>query len=617
MWCALSEFWRRVVGTSLFAAARALKRSEAAGPLGAGKKELGEAKIVPMDALSSSKPLRAIGPGCECRGWRGKSSRPEYEAAKFNRQDMCTPILLKPVPRPGFSKRRRGAVLLRYGTAAAAMGVAFAAALLLRSYGLPHPFLSFSFAAIAVSFWYAGTGPGLFAVILSYSTLTIFFVPVKVSGLLSESYLVIYGVLALFLSRFSSSRRRAEQMLVEARDKLEIRVAERTAELTTANEALQNAQNALSELAEKLTQEKLYLENEIRTDANFEEIVGTSPALRRVLKLVETVAPTDSTVLICGETGTGKELIARAIHSLSPRSPRAFVKLNCAAIPTGLLESELFGHEKGAFTGAVAQRIGRLELANNGTLFLDEIGDIPLELQPKLLRVLQEREFERLGSSRTLSTNVRLVAATHRDLNAMVEEGKFRSDLFFRLNVFPVSIPALRERCEDIPPLVRHFAEDFSRRMNKTIDTISSATMNAFCRYPWPGNVRELQNVIERAVILSSGPELMVRLPDLQPQARPALSQESAAAKPSRRRPVRSIVSDVNRDELIQALRDAGGQVGGPDGAATRLGLKRTTFITRMKKLGIVSNGEQEPGAENVNTSDGGHASEVQPPEQT
>ena len=485
------------------------------------------------------------------------------------------------------SLRQSASHLARYGSAILSVAVALAAAVLLRHYNLPHPFTSFSFAAIAIAFWYAGTGPGVLAAVLSYATLTVLFVPVKVGSPFSESYLIIYGVLALLLSRFSSSRRHAEQLLMDARDNLEIRVAERTAELTAVNQALENTQKELSDLTQNLTQEKLYLEDEIRTDSNFEEIVGKSSELRRVLKLVETVAPTDSTVLINGETGTGKELIARAIHNLSGRTGRTFIKLNCAAIPAGLLESELFGHERGAFTGAVSQRIGRLELANGGTLFLDEIGDIPLELQPKLLRVLQEREFERLGSTRTISTNVRLVAATNRDLSSMVQEGKFRADLFFRLNVFPISMPPLRERCEDIPALVRHFVEEFSSRMNKTIDTISSATMNAFCRYPWPGNVRELQNVIERAVILSPGPELVVPLPELQAQARPALPQESAAARPNRRPPVRSILTDVNREELIQALKEAGGRVGGPDGAASRLGLKRTTFITRMQKLGI------------------------------
>jgi formate hydrogenlyase transcriptional activator len=265
------------------------------------------------------------------------------------------------------------------------------------------------------------------------------------------------------------------------------------------------AYGQISELTDKLAQEKLYLEDEIRTEANFEEIVGKSQALHRVLKLVATVAPTDSTVLISGETGTGKELIARAIHDLSSRNSKTFAKLNCAALPAGLLESELFGHEKGAFMGAIAQRIGRLELADHGTLFLDEVGEIPLELQPKLLRVLQEREVERLGSTRTIRTDVRLIAATNRDLAAMVEEQKFRADLFFRLNVFSIQAPPLRERPEDVPLLVRHFAEEFSRRMNRRIETVSSETMNALCQYPWPGNIRELQNVIERAVILSSG----------------------------------------------------------------------------------------------------------------
>jgi formate hydrogenlyase transcriptional activator len=269
-----------------------------------------------------------------------------------------------------------------------------------------------------------------------------------------------------------------------------------------------------------------------------------------------------------------------------------------------LLESELFGHEKGAFTGAFAQRIGRLELANNGTLFLDEIGDLPLELQPKLLRVLQEREFERLGSTRTLSTNVRLIAATNRNLSAMVEEGKFRADLFFRLNVFPVDLPALRDRREDIPLLVRHFAEEFSRRMSKTIETISPATMDGLCRYPWPGNIRELQNVIERAVILSPGPALVVRLAEMERHPITEPARDAAPARSTRRRPVRSILADVDRDQIIRALKEADGRVGGPDGAASRLRLKRTTFITRMKKLGIDPNAVSEHDDATSNASD-------------
>ena len=291
------------------------------------------------------------------------------------------------------------------------------------------------------------------------------------------------------------------------------------------------AYGEIAGLKDKLAQEVIYLQDEIRTELKFEEIVGNSDALRRVLAEVETVAHTDSTVLIYGETGTGKELVARALHNLSSRKSNAFVKLNCAAIPTGLLESELFGHEKGAFTGAIAQRVGRFELANRGTVFLDEIGEIPLELQPKLLRVLQEREFERLGSTRTLRTDARLIAATNRDLGAMVEEQKFRSDLYYRLNVFPVRVPALRERREDIPLLVRHFVQQFSRRMNRGVETIPSETMNTLVRYDWPGNIRELQNVIERAVIVSTGPVLKVPLDDLRTR-RVRRSPRTEAARP-------------------------------------------------------------------------------------
>src|SRR5246127_4417092 len=486
--------------------------------------------------------------------------------------------------------RRSGAIFQRYGVASVFVAIAAAAGLMLRRYDLPHPFTSFSFAAIAVTFWYAGTGPGLLAIALSWSVLSYFFTPLKVGDLHWDSYLIIYGVFGFLVSWFSSARIRAEKFLVEARDALEIRVTERTAELTTANQELQSTKDELSQLTQKLAQENLYLEDEIRSDANFKDIVGKSPELRRVLKLVETVAPTDSTALIYGETGTGKELIARAIHDLSSRRSRTFVRLNCAAIPAGLLESELFGHEKGAFTGAFAQRIGRLELANNGTLFLDEIGDLPPELQPKLLRVLQEREFERLGSTRTLSTNVRLIAATNRDLSAMVDEGKFRSDLFFRLNVFPINVPPLRNRQEDIPLLIRHFAEEFSRRMNKSIETVSPATMEALQRYAWPGNIRELQNVIERAVILSPGPALIVALAEINRLGTPEPVGETRAAISKRRRPVRSILADVDREQMLRALKEAEGRVGGLNGAAARLGLKRTTFITRMKKLGINGN---------------------------
>jgi formate hydrogenlyase transcriptional activator len=343
--------------------------------------------------------------------------------------------------------------------------------------------------------------------------------------------------------------------------------------------ALSNAfsYQRIEELNAQLAQEKLYLQDEIRSDQLFEDIIGRSTALRRVLHEIETVAPTDSTVLISGETGSGKELVARAIHQLSARRDQAFVKLNCAAIPTGLLESELFGHEKGAFTGAIAQRIGRFELANRGTVFLDEIGEIPLELQPKLLRVLQEREFERLGSARTLRTDARLIAATNRDLAAMVEEQRFRQDLFYRLDVFPIQVPPLRERREDVPMLVRHFAQQFARRMKKTIDTIPSETMNALVEYDWPGNIRELQNLIERAVILSPGPVLNV------PQT--AINGRSHA---SARESETETLEQSERRHIVSALESSKWVIAGPNGAAAKLGVKRSTLQFRMRKLGIV-----------------------------
>lgn len=311
----------------------------------------------------------------------------------------------------------------------------------------------------------------------------------------------------------------------------------------------------------------------------FEGMVGSSLALRRTLEQVMTVAPTDATVLIQGETGTGKELIARAVHNLSPRRDRQYVRFNCAAIPLGLLESELFGHEKGAFTGAVARKIGRFELANKGTLFLDEIGDVPLELQAKLLRVLQEREFERLGSNQTQEVNVRLVAATHRDLRKMVSEGRFRSDLYFRLNIFPVSAPPLRERREDIPLLVKFFAEDCVSRINRRVKTIPANTMRVLAEYDWPGNVRELQNFIERAVILSPGSELRAPIEDLD------WSKQVAQPQPE-------TLAQAEYGHILRALKESGWVVGGPRGAARKLGLKRTTLIGKMRKMGILRSTE-------------------------
>ena len=336
----------------------------------------------------------------------------------------------------------------------------------------------------------------------------------------------------------------------------------------------------IGELKNKLAKEKLYLEDEIRTEFNFDEIVGRSSALRRILEQIETVAGTNSTVLILGETGTGKELIARAIHNLSARNNHTFVKLNCSAIPAGLLESELFGHERGAFTGAITQKIGRFELADGGTLFLDEVGDIPLELQPKLLRVLQEQEFERLGSTRTIRTNVRLVAATNRDLDVMVESREFRSDLFYRLNVFPIIAPPLRERAEDIPLLVRYFAQRLSRRMNKRIETIPTETMDAMMRYHWPGNIRELENFIERAVILSKGTTLDAPVRELERRGTVAPEESSSSGRPA-------TMEAAEREHILAALRSTNWTLGGPNGAAARLGMKRTTLQSRMKKLGI------------------------------
>jgi len=333
----------------------------------------------------------------------------------------------------------------------------------------------------------------------------------------------------------------------------------------------------LAEMKERLATEKLYLEDEIRLDQNIGNMVGQGPVFQAVLKGIQTVAPTGATVLITGETGTGKELVARAVHELSGRSKGSFVKVNCAAIPASLLESELFGHEKGSFTGAVAQKIGRFELAHHGTLFLDEIGEMPLELQPKLLRALQDQEFERVGGSRTIHTNARLVAATNRDLKAMVDEGKFRADLYYRLHVFPLHVPPLRERREDIPLLTRYFVQKHAQRMGRDIDTIPTAVLDALTGYDWPGNIRELQNVLERSVILTNGRVLQVPLCELTGEMGPGILQGGVPAESP----------NAERARILKALEEAKGQVGGPDGAAARLGLKRTTLQSRMRKHNI------------------------------
>jgi formate hydrogenlyase transcriptional activator len=340
--------------------------------------------------------------------------------------------------------------------------------------------------------------------------------------------------------------------------------------------ALENAMayRGVTVIKNHLAEEKQYLETEVR--AEFGEVIGKSRALQNALKAAKTVAPTDATVLLLGETGTGKELLARAIHNLSPRSERTFVRFSGAALPATLLESELFGYEKGAFTGAAMRKVGRLELSDHGTLFLDEVGDIPLEVQPKLLRVLQEREFERLGSTRTLQVDVRIIAATNRNLEAMVEEGTFRSDLFYRLNVFPIRVPPLRERPEDIPTLVRYYTDRFAKRLQRPIATIPPDVMDALRRWPWPGNIRELQNVIQRAVILSPGPELQIPMQDFRPKPVGSPARSGTGT-----------LQDVNRQTILEALRDSGGVVAGPGGAAARLGLKRTTLQSMMRKLGI------------------------------
>jgi formate hydrogenlyase transcriptional activator len=410
----------------------------------------------------------------------------------------------------------------------------------------------------------AGNGPGYLPFLNNYNAReglrSSMLLPLVLNG--AQSSLGVLALASRLESAFSREevdflRQVAQQIAVGVRNALEHR--------------------KLSESAERVSEQKSYLEEEIRAEQDFEDIVGPSTALRNVLQQVETVAPIDATVLIQGETGTGKELIARAIHDRSSRRERTFVKINCAAIPMGLLESELFGHEKGAFTGAIARKIGRFELANQGTLFLDEIGDVPLELQPKLLRVLQEQEFERLGGTTTHKVDVRFIAATNRNLGAMVAEGSFRSDLFYRLNVFPILLPPLRERPDDIPVLARYFTGKYARRMNRSVRRIPTPTLDAMSRYAWPGNVRELQNFIERAVILTKDGELRAPLSELKVESTPS--------------PVAVMelktLRDLEREHILQALEKSNWVIGGLSGAAARLGMKRTSLLYRMEKLHI------------------------------
>jgi transcriptional regulator with GAF, ATPase, and Fis domain len=374
----------------------------------------------------------------------------------------------------------------------------------------------------------------------------------------------VVGVLAVSSSLEGNFSRSDADMLVQIADQVAMAVNNAT------------AFRQIAELRDRLRQENQYLESEINLENRYEDIVGESKGLRQVLREIETVAPTDATVLIQGESGTGKELLARAIHRLSLRSEHTFIKLNCAAIPAGLLESELFGHEKGAFTGAISRKIGRLELAHEGTLFLDEIGELPLDLQPKLLRVLQEREIERLGSNRPIPVNMRLIAATNRELSEMVANKEFRADLYYRLKVFPIFSPPLRDRASDIPVLVRHFVATHGRRMGKTIESIPDETMQALVRWPWPGNIRELENFLERAVILTRGPVLYVPLAELQ-MAQERVQKEVESPT----------LHEAEREHILRVLRECNGQIGGDDGAAARLGLKRTTLNSKLKKLGI------------------------------
>ncbi|HUY12036.1 MAG TPA: sigma 54-interacting transcriptional regulator [Terriglobia bacterium] len=395
--------------------------------------------------------------------------------------------------------------------------------------------------------------------------------PLKLRGIRSACWLpLVHGEKPLGALIVAS---RSEGAFTENQSRLLAQVSHQVAA------ALDNAMTfkRISEMRDRLAEEKRYLEDELRTEYNFEEIVGESLPLKRLLQQVVTVAPVDATVLIQGETGTGKELIARAIHNRSPRQGGAFIKVNCAAIPSGLLESELFGHEKGAFTGALMQRVGRMQLADHGTLFLDEVGDIPLEIQPKLLRALQEKEFERLGGTRTIPVDARLIAATNRDLTEMVKLGQFRRDLYYRLRVFPITVPPLRERAGDIPLLVHYFIQKHARRMNKRIEAVAPETMQALTHWRWPGNIRELENLIERAVILTSGKILRVPLSELAEDG----GQSSAT-------PV--TLEDAERDHIVRVLREARGVISGPNGAAVRLGLKRTTLNFKMRKLGISRN---------------------------
>ena len=486
-------------------------------------------------------------------------------------QDMAYVGISRLTERPAF------AVLLRYGLAVASVAVALGTTLILRLYGSPPRFIShFTMIAIAITFWYAGTAPGLLALLLSSLGVSLlarnhFLLP----NFPLESFLIFYAVFSLLVGWFSASRRRAEQLLSEARNTLEARVAERTSELCGALEEIK-------ELKDQLYEENLALKEDLDQASMFEEIVGSSTSLRRVLSQVTKVAQTDSTVLILGETGTGKELVAHAIHNRSNRSGRAFIRVNCAAIPPSLIASELFGHEKGAFTGAVQRRVGRFELANGGTIFLDEIGELPAETQVALLRVLQERELERVGGGELISIDVRVLAATNRDLNAAVAAGTFREDLFYRLNVFPIEVPPLCERLDDIPLLVEYFIDRYAKKTGKKITSITKRTMEVLQAYDWPGNIRELQNVVERAIVVCEGTTFSVDATWLRHDRCQERKRATMIERPFGR------LGPLQEKEIIAAaLAESKGKIAGPAGAAAKLGVPRTTLESKIRALGI------------------------------
>jgi transcriptional regulator with GAF, ATPase, and Fis domain len=466
---------------------------------------------------------------------------------------------------------------LRYGLASAAVAVVLGTTLIQRHFQSPPKFNSqLALLAVAITFWYAGTGPGLLALLLMCLGVTLFLRNhILGPNFALGQFTIFYVIFAMLMGWFSASRRRAERLLTEARENLERRVAERTGELSKAFDDIKK-------LKDQLHEENIALREEIDRASMFEEIVGISPALQAVLSRVAKVAPTDSTVLITGETGTGKELIARAIHRRSQRSSRAFVSVNCAVIPRDLIASEFFGHEKGAFTGATQRRLGRFEWAEGGTIFLDEIGELPAETQIALLRVLQEHEFERVGGTGSIRTDVRVIAATNCDLEAAIASGMFRSDLFYRVNVFPIEVPPLRERREDIPVLVEYFIDRYARKAGKSIRAVNKKSLELLQSYPWPGNIRELQNVIERSVIVCDTENFSVD--------ESWLSRQPLASEPKTQPELPRKLAAQEKEMIEAALRESGGRVFGPSGAAAKLGIPGTTLDSKIKALKISKN---------------------------